>query len=222
VLWLAMESERLGLEPALLVRNLWDATRQRSKGLVAADRLRGSPDLWEVLQQLLLAAHMQLDDELIELGVARYFSGPAARREHALYRSFAALPSDAGVPLASDLSSSQLPRHIRAAPPLSELGSAYVRVRLSAASRPQQLKLWLRGELGPRWSLTAVRLDAAGREAGRVSAPVRSVPNSYLPVALGEDTTEVLVVVTLLPTAVPDADVRAEARHGYELIVAAE
>jgi hypothetical protein len=222
VLWLAMESERLGSEPATLLRNLWESTRQRSKGLVPPDRLRGSPDLWEVLRQMLLAQHRQLDDELVEFGVARYFTGPGARREQSPYRSFAALPSDAAVPISHELSSPQLPRHIRDAPALHELGSAYVRVQLTGTQQREQLKLWLRGELGPRWSLTAVRLDAAGREAGRVSAPARSIPSSYLPVALSAETTAVLVVITLLPAEIPDADVRDDTRHAYELIVAAE
>jgi len=216
-LFLAVLSERTAPE---LVRNLWDTTRQRSRGLVPEDRLRSSPDLWEVLRQTLDVGHIALDDELIEGAVARYFAGPSARRAGAAYRVLAALPSDAAVPLAHDVSLRGGSLHLREHAPLEPLGSAYSRVRLPASeSTPERLQVWLRGELGARWSLTAVRLDRSGRELGRTSAPARNVPNSYLPVTLDPETAEVILVVTQLPEQLPDADVRQTAEHGYELIL---
>ena len=219
-LLLSMLSERTA--PAPLVHNLWQTTRQRSRGLVPGDRLRSSPDLWETLSQMLHAQHIVLDDELVELSVARYFAGPARRQRQAPYRVLAALPSDAGVPLAHDVHLARGALHLREHAALHDLGSAYVRVRLThEAAAPTRLQVWLRGELGPRWSLTAVRLDAAGRELGRTGAPARNVPNSYVPLTLDAETAEVILVVMPLPERLPDADVRLDTDHGYELIVEA-
>lgn len=217
-LFLGMLSERVEREPGSFVRSLWETTRQRSSGLVTAERLRSSPDLWEVLRVMLEAQHIKLDDELIEFGVARYFAGPSVRKAQAPYRVLAALPSDAAVPLMHDLRSSQLPVKLIEHPPLHDLGSAYVRVRLDDRAH-ERMQIWLRGELGARWSLTAVRLSEHGRELGRTAAPPRTVPNAYLPVTLDTETAEVVLVVTQLPLKTPDADLRIDTSHGYELIV---
>jgi hypothetical protein len=164
--------------------------------------------------------HVVLDDELLELGVARYFAGPAERRAQAPYRVLTALPSDAAVPLTHDVSLGHGSVHLRDHPPLKDLGSAYVRVTLSrAGGSPERMQAWLRGELGPRWSLIGVRLDHTGRELGRTAAPARNVPNAYVPVTLDPETDAVLWVVTQLPVRSPDADVRSESEHGYDLII---
>jgi hypothetical protein len=217
-LFLGMLSERIEGEPGAFVRSLWETTRQRSAGLVKPERLRASPDLWEVLRVILETQHIKLEDELIEFGVARYFAGPAARKAQAPYRILAALPSDAAVPLTQSLRSSQLPVKLSDHAALHDLGNAYVRIGLEDRSQ-QQLKIWLHGELGPRWSLTAVRLSESGRELGRTAAPPRNVPSAYLPVALDVETAEVLLVVTQLPQQTPDADVRVDTSHGSELII---
>jgi hypothetical protein len=217
-LFLGMLSERVEREPGAFVRSLWETTRQRSTGLVAGERLRSSPDLWEVLKQMLETQHIKLDDELIEFGVARYFAGPSTRKAQAPYRILAALPSDAAVPLMRDVRSSQLPMKLTEHAPLHDLGSSYVRVKLDDRAH-EQMKIWLRGELGARWSLTAVRLGEDGRELGRTAAPPRTVPNAYMPVTLDAETAEVVLVVTQLPVNTPDADLSIDTSHGYELIV---
>jgi hypothetical protein len=217
-LFLGMLSERLEREPGSFVRSLWETTRQRSVGLVAGERLRSSPDLWEVLRVILATQHVKLDDELVEFGVARYFAGPAQRRAQAPYRILAALPSDAAVPVTSDLRSSQLPVKLTDHPPLSELGSTYVRLKLEDRTH-DRLQVWLRAELGARWSLTAVRLSDTGRELGRTAAPARNVPSAFLPLSLDAETAEIVLVVTQLPLQLPDADLQVDTEHGYDLIL---
>jgi hypothetical protein len=130
----------------------------------------------------------------------------------------AALPSDAAVPVLRDLRSSQLPVKLSDHAPLQDLGSAYVRVRLDDRSH-ERLQVWLRGELGARWSLTAVRLREDGHELGRTAAPARNLPSAFLPVMLDAETSEVVLVVTQLPVQIPDADLQVDSSHGYELIV---
>jgi hypothetical protein len=113
----------------------------------------------------------------------------------------------------------ELPVQLLHQPELSSLGSAYVRVHVTGVSS-RQLQVWLRGELGPRWSLSAVRLDAHGRELGRTSAPARRVPSNYLPVTLEPETAEVLLVISQLPDGTPDADIAPPAPRAYEVILA--
>jgi hypothetical protein len=219
-LLLAMLDERRAGGDGSFVRGLWETTRQRSSGLVAPDRLRSSPDLWEALNQTLAVDHLQLLDELSEFGVARYFAGDAQRRSHAGYRVLASLPETASVPIASEVELEDLPRHLHDNSELQQLGSAYVRVKTAGAGNGADLQVWLKGEIGPQWSLYAVRLGADGLELGRTSAPARKVPSSYLPVAFGPDTAEILLVITSLPASTPDADDNQAPPHGYELILA--
>jgi hypothetical protein len=218
-LLLAMLTERIDGGSGEFVRGLWETTRQRSRGLVPNDRLRSSPDLWEALIQTLRSKGVRWSDELTEFGVARYFAGEARRRAQAPYRVLGALPSEAAVPLTSELSLSDLPRHIRNDAGVSSLSSEYVRVRTSGSSG-SELRVWLKGELGPLWSLSALRLAKDGSELGRTSAPPRRVPNSYMPLALDPETAEVVLVITNLPEIAPDADRASPSPHAYELVVA--
>jgi hypothetical protein len=94
----------------------------------------------------------------------------------------------------------KLPKHLPASDtPLRSFGSSYVRIDTRAAGAGTQLKVWLRGETGARWALSAVRFDERGRELGRLHAPPRRVARAYLPVELSDDTAQVLLVVLKLP-----------------------
>jgi hypothetical protein len=222
-LFFAMLSERHDAGSGEFVRAAWELARQRSKGLVADDRLRGSPDVWEVLARALETGGERWTDAIEEFGVARYFAGDVTRRGGAAYRVFSGLPSDGAVPLFADLSASQLPKHVRteAEGGVEPLGSIYVRVRFEqpCAAEPCELRVWLRGELGPNWSLTALQLGADGRELGRTRAPARNVPESYLPLAISADTREVILVVTHLTRTIPDADRGVPPPRGVELVI---
>jgi hypothetical protein len=219
-MFLAMLSERHAAGSGELVRAVWELARQHSKGLVADDRLRGSPDFWEVLARVLDATEEKWPDEFTEFAAARFFAGEPTRRRAASYRVFAELPSDAAVPLLADLAAAELPRHVRTAADggIESLASSYVRVKLPDAASGE-LRVWLRGELGPNWSLTALRLAADGSELGRTHAPARDVPEGYLPLAFSSDTREVILVVTNLPRTTPDADPGVPAPRGVELVL---
>ncbi len=218
---LALLSERHDGGSGRFVQALWELTRQRSRGLVDPGVLRSSPDLWEVLAQVLKdSSHEQWQDTLEELAAARFFSGPRPRAQAAAYRTLGGLPSDAEIPLLADLTPAQLPAHLRSASEgLPLLGSAYVRLTTSGLAATNGVQVWLRGELGPRWSVVAIRLDQAGRELGRVKAAERRLPHSYIPVALTPDTAAIVLVVTQLSEKVPDADRALSPAHGFELII---
>lgn len=219
-LFLAMLAERHDAGSGQFVRALWELLRQRSRELVPPGALRASPDFWEALAAALTQSGESLSDDLEEFAAARLFSGEPSARAHASYRVFAALPDGARVPLRGDFAYADLPKRVRSDPDgLRPLGSVYARIRTPAASDEDQLHVWLRAELGPRWSVIAIRRDAQGGEVGRVKAPLRRVPESYLPVQLTADTAEVVIVVTYLPPKTPDADVPPLAPRGFELIV---
>jgi hypothetical protein len=202
------------------MRALWELTRQRSKDLVPEGALRSSPDLWEVLAGALGAVNQTLPDALEDFAVARFFAGEPSRRRASAYRVLRALPDGAAVSLAATLAFGDLPRHVRLDDEgLAPLGSAYVRVVTTGASAGTELRVWLRGEIDPQWSLVAVRLAADGGELGRVTAAQRRVPQSYLPVLLTADTAQVVLVVTYLLPHTPDADRVPLPHRGFELIL---
>jgi hypothetical protein len=207
-LLLAMLSRRHDGGSGRFVRGAWELARQRS---AKASALHARPTVWEALSAALDRAGESLDRAAEELAVARYFdargSGPLPR-----------LPAPAGLAARWGPPLAKLPEHVPAQEPgLGTYGSAYL--RLDTAGAGAQLKVWLRGEPGVRWALTAVRLDAGGRELGRVSAPPRRVPDSFLPVELDEGTHELLIVVTKLPMAHVPALPPDEDTHYFKLIL---
>jgi hypothetical protein len=216
-LLLAILSEREDGGTGTFLRELWQFARQTTKD----DRwLRASPDMWEALDRALTNAGESLTEIVEEVAVARYFAGPQHRRRRAPFRSLRTLREDAQVPIVGPISIAQLPKHLPVSEPaLETFGSSYTLVDTSQASFPMQLKIWLRGECGGRWSLVAVRLADDGRELGRMAAPARKDQNSYLALELTRETTSVLIVATNLSDGIPDADYDTSNPRVFRLIV---
>ncbi|MFW6052209.1 MAG: hypothetical protein ACODAU_13605 [Myxococcota bacterium] len=214
-LLLALLSARHDGGTGVFVRELWQLARQRSAPL---DGLRGSPDLWQALEADLEAGESDLDDTITSLAVTRRFSGDRARGH--VNGPLRALLEGTAVPTWLRAAWEDLPEHSPPSePPLEPYGSAYAVVDVSEAPPGAVLRIWLRGEYGVRWSLVAVRLDAAGRELHRVTAPPRKVPRSYVPLELDGDTERVLIVATNLSSRLPDADIRDENVRTFRLIL---
>ena len=88
------------------------------------------------------------------------------------------------------------------------------------ASAPgSALSLWHAGEYGVEWSLVAIRLDPNGRELGRMIAPPRRNPRSYLRLELPAGTAEVVLALTNLSSRIPDADEPDENVRSYRLTI---
>ncbi|HEX2677912.1 MAG TPA: hypothetical protein VHM19_14765, partial [Polyangiales bacterium] len=219
-LFLAMLAERHDHGTGHFMEALWELTQQRSTSLVKPDQLRSSPDLWEALATALQAAGESWEDDVEELAAARWFTGSARARAAASYEVMRAMPDGVSPPVLATWDYAQLPkRSIAAGDGLSELGSAYAVVHTPHAADGGGLKVWLRGELGPRWSLIAIRVGEDGHEVGRVKAPLRRVPESFLPVLLTSDTAEVVLAVSYLPAKTPDADTPPLIPRNFELVV---
>ena len=217
-LLLASLSARHDAGSGTFIRDLWQLARQRTwEGY----GLRASPDLWEALEVSIEAAGDDLVENMEELAVARWFGGAPERERFAPLEVLTELPPEARVPTFHELITwDELPEHTPAAePPLEPFGSGYLRVDTSGAPDGTVLRVWLRGEFGVRWSMVAIRRGAGGQELGRLSAPPRRDPASYLVLELFDDTEEVVIVVTNLSSRLPDTDEVDENVRTFKLIV---
>lgn len=205
-LFLAMLSARTDGLSGDFIRDLWTGAPQRTW---EGDRLRAAPDMWQVINAVMEVGDDPLDRFIEEVAVARYFAGGQARAAGAPLPLLRGLPEDAEVPVSGRASFDQMPRRFEPRGlELEVYGSAYLEVDTSTAPAGSLLRIWLRGELGVGWSLTAVRLAQDGTERGRVRAPVRPTnPRSYIPLELTDDlTAKVVVVVTNMGARLADAD----------------
>lgn len=176
------------------VREVWQLARQRSREV---DALRISPSFFEALERALQNSGESLAAITEELAVARYFATRGALEGAS--RALPALPASIGVPITAIKPYAELPAHLPVHEPLlGPLGSAYAQIDTAGAPAGSRLDVWLRGDVGPLLVLTAVRLDARGREVGRMTAPARRVPQSFLPIELSAETASVVLVVTSL------------------------
>jgi hypothetical protein len=175
------------------IREVWQFARQRS----AIGALRASPTFFEALDRALKNSGESFEAVAEEVAIARYFATRGER--DGASRALPWLPASIGVPVTEIEPFAELPAHLPVHEPLlGPLGSGYAHIETSGAPAGSRLDVWLRGDVGPRLVLTAVRLDAQGREVGRMTAPARKVPQSFLPIELSSDTASVLLVVTAL------------------------
>ena len=218
-LLLGLIDSRQRSEEGAYLADLWQFARQTSDDLTA---LRGSPTLWEAMDVALRNAGERPEDLLTDMTTARYFSG-AERGASAPYPLLRELPAAAAVPHAAVLTAEDLPAYLYAAEDLFPLGSAYYRVQTPNASPQEELKVWLRGDPDARWTLVATRLDAQGREQGRMATPPRTESRGYLPLILTRETNSVLLVVTRLAPQLSQSAQRKDAEviygSGFKVII---
>ena len=211
--WLAMLDAYHSGGTGRFVREAWQFARQRTW---EGHDLRGAPDLFQVMRAMFPVDSESLDEVLEAVAFSRWQAGTPAAPSFAL----SAIPRLASPPQAGPYAWDSLPRRARVdAPAVRAFGVGYVVVDTRAAPPGASLRVWLRGEYGTRWSLLAVRLDAAGRELSRLSAPPRRLPRSYLVVELREPTDHVLLAVTNLGPRLPDADSIDMNERAFEVIV---
>ena len=153
-------------------------------------------------------------DNVVDLGVARWFIGRSAEVDPALR----AVDADAIAPVTRTMT--RLPTRVSAPVPLEPGGSGYVVMDRSVWGELHGLRAWFRGEYGVRWSFAAVQVDEEGHELGRMVAPATSVtPEAFLPIELDEDTSQVVFVVTHLGNDLLDADEPVTTERSFEITV---
>jgi hypothetical protein len=198
------------------IREVWQLSRQKS---ATADALRISPSFFEALDRALKNAGESFELITEEVAIARYFATRGERE--GVTQALPVLPASVSVPVVAIKPFAELPAHLPVHEPLlGPLGSGYAVIETAGVPAGSRLDVWLRGDLGPRLVLTAVRLDAQGREVGRMTAPPRRLPQSFLPIELSQDTTSVLLVVTALADDLRRlGHVETEGGFGYRLIL---
>lgn len=203
--WLA---DTVSNDAASFWQELWQHSRQRTWEGVG---LRASPDLWMVIERASVYSHASLAEWLTDFAMDRFFIGsPKTRSLHTT-------PSDAHVSVFWKATYTDLPAKSPSSEPLNGTDSAYALIDTANAPPGALLKLWLHGEYGVSWGLSALRLDEHHQEQNRIRAPAQNSHEIYLPLELRDHTHRVLVVVTQLGKGVPDADVPNEYVRSFVL-----
>ncbi|MEM9192790.1 MAG: hypothetical protein AAGF12_26685 [Myxococcota bacterium] len=216
-LFLTLLSDRHDRGSGNFINDLWQVLRQRTWDGVG---YRGSPDMYEAIGVSVDLAGDKMNEAIEEFGVARWFTGDRRREVGAPKPVLMGLPEEARIPLMDTIRWDELPEHTPVSPnEIQPYGSAYVMVDVREAPVGSILRTWLRGEFGVLWSFVAVRLDGEGRELGRMTAPVRRTPRSYLVVEVFEGTEQVLLVATNLSARPLDADTPDQNARSFKMIV---
>jgi hypothetical protein len=175
--WLAALDARHAHGSGRFVADAWQLARQRTW---EGEGLRASPSLIEALGAMLAREDEPLVRVLGEL------AGEAGRT---------LLVGGEGPRALTRLELARLPaRAVSAA--LAPLATRYVLVHVDDAQPGERISVWLRGEYGVRWALSALRLDAQLAPLGHVVAKVRDAPAGELHVELMPGTAYVLVSAT--------------------------
>jgi hypothetical protein len=186
------------------VRDVWDFARQRTPARVT---LRGEPDVFRALAKALNARGLDVGDVMETLAADQAL---LAMEDGARYRS----------EQLGSVAWAALPEHSRVSAPLAPYESATMRVETRGATPGEKLRVWCDGEYGVDWSVAAIRLDDAGREIGRVSAPRRTAKRRrYFLVELDRETAEVVLVATNLGSTTPDPDLPSTEARAVKFIV---
>ncbi|MDB4972495.1 MAG: hypothetical protein JWN48_836 [Myxococcaceae bacterium] len=182
--WLAALAERQDQNRGTFLFDMWQFARQRTW---EGEDLRASPDLMEAIDKALERSRESLALVAGELSESLALAHPELVRT----LPWAALPSFTP----------------RSDPPLGIFGSKHLRIELGGARPGTRLRVWSRGEAGGRYTLSAQRFDAEGKQLARLELEPRRDPTSQLSIELDARTNAVLVSVTrFADEGVPDPD----------------
>lgn len=216
-LLLALLADRHDGGSGTFVRELWSMARQWTW---EGEGLRASPDVWEALARAMQLSGIGFEDTMIDVAIARAMPSVLATTRNAELPTIRAMPRHLGAYIANGRVLADLPSHLPQTGLIAKLGSSYTHLDVHGAARGARVRVWLRGEIATRWSLAVVGFDAAGREVSRVRAPITErEERAYVPYELEPRITDVLVVVTNIGEARPDADVEDTGGNAHRLIL---
>jgi hypothetical protein len=161
-----------GRTPFALVMASWALSPSMTD--IAAQRWHDEPDAFDVLRigfKNALSTGSTLHDLLLDVAVARAFMGSADDGIHQVETR--TLGDAARVPLDWDLPWPEKPKRVAPRAPVFPTGSSYLVVRRGGAAPHARLRVEIAWEEHALFRWTFVKLDAKGRELGRVGIPAK-------------------------------------------------
>jgi hypothetical protein len=213
-----------GNGPGDLVRALWAMAGTRTP--LGAERWHDEPDVMDVLRvsfKDVIASGKRWEDALAEYGVTRALLGP---RDDGVELPEARPLGDAILPRIDwvvDWPSK--PRRLAAPFPVAPTGSSYVLVRRAGAPAGARLRVEADWEQHAAFRWTVVKLDAKGREIGRVAIAAPPRATEAQATITGLDAADALLVVATNvgdPYVPLDPDDERFEPHGWLVTLAAE
>jgi hypothetical protein len=211
-----------GRTPGTLVTTTW--ALHPTMTAVGASQWTNEPDTFDVLRASFkdaLSTGSTLADLWLDFGVARAFFGAADDGAHA--PELRTLGEAGRVPLAWDIPWPSKPRRLAPRVPVAPTGSSYVLVHHAGASPGARLRIEIEWEEHALFRWAFVKLDASGRELGRVVVPTReraTATQMTLAALDGVDRILLVGVNTGDPAYAFDPDDDVFEPHGFLLTVA--
>ncbi len=213
-----------GASPGSLVRALWALSPTTTP--FAAERWRDEPDGFDVLAASFkdaLTSGSKVEDLYAEFGTTRALMGP---RENGLELPEArVLGPSLAPPLAWEIEWPASPRRLSSPVPIAPTGSSYVLVHRTGAAAGARLRIEATWEQHAAIRWFVVKLDARGREMGRVAvAAAPRATEAQMTMVNLDDVASLLIVATNVgdPFAPFDPDDETFEPHGWLLTLAAE
>jgi hypothetical protein len=213
-----------GATPGSLVHAIWALSPTKTPP--GAERWNAEPDGFDVLAASFkdaLTSGSTVEDLYAEFGTTRALMGP---RENGLELPEArVLGASLVPPLAWDIAWPSSPRRLASPVPLGPTGSSYVLVHHAGAAPGARLRVEATWEAHAAIRWFVVKLDASGRELGRV--PIAAQPRAteaQMTVINLDGVDSLLIAATNVgdPFAPFDPDDETFEPHGWLLTLAAE
>ncbi len=213
-----------GTTPGVLVTASWALSPTMTP--LAVPRWQNEPDTFDVLRMSFksaLSSGSTVHDLWLDFGVARAFFGSADDRAHA--PELATLGDSAKVPLEWDIPWPDKPRRLATRHPVYPTGASYLSIHHAGAPPGARLRVEIEWEEHALFRWAFVKIDAQGRELGRVQIPTteRATQASMTLVDLDAVDRVLLVGVNVGDPTYPfDPDDEVWEPHGWLVTVANE
>jgi hypothetical protein len=193
---------------------------------IAAARWVNEPDTFDVLRTTFkgaLSTRGTVEDLWLDFGIARAFLGSADDAQH--QPEFRTLADAATVPLDWDIPWPTSPRRLGPRVPVHPLGASYLLIHHQGAPPGARLRVEIDWEEHALFRWAFVKLDASGRELGRVVIPTTERATQAQMTLVDLDNVDRILLVGVNvgdPAYAFDPDDEVWEPHGWLVTVAPE